>query len=70
MNTSAETQSANEVFIDTLRRVDSEIVSAIETLEILSDNDTLKAIEEGLNDIKIGRVIRFEDFLRKHAYEV
>jgi len=70
MNTAAETQSANEVFIDTLRRVDSEIVSAIETLEILSDNDTLKAIEEGLNDIKIGRVIRFEDFLRKHAYEV
>jgi hypothetical protein len=70
MNTAAETQSTNEVFIDTLRRVDSEIVSAIETLEILSDNDTLKSIEEGLNDIKTGRIIRFEDFLRKHSYEV
>lgn len=70
MNTAAEAQSANEVFIDTLRRGDSEMVSAIETLEILSDNETLKGIEEGLNDIKIGRVIRFEDFLRKHGYEV
>ncbi len=52
MNTAAETESASDVFIETLRRVDGEIESAIETLEILSDSETLKAIEEGLQDIK------------------
>lgn len=70
MNTMAEAESAGDVFIETLRRVDGEIESAIETLEILSDSETLKAIEEGLQDIKVGRVIRFEDFLKKHGYEV
>ncbi len=70
MNTMAEAESAGDVFIETLRRVDDEIESAIETLEILSDSETLKAIEEGLQDIKAGRVIRFEDFLKKHGYEV
>ncbi len=70
MNTAAETESASDVFIETLRRVDGEIESAIETLEILSDSDTLKAIEEGLKDIRAGRVIGFEDFLKKHGYEV
>ncbi|MDD5473860.1 MAG: hypothetical protein PHU34_06890 [Candidatus Methanoperedens sp.] len=43
--------------------------SAIETNEIHSDDETLKAIEEGLQDIKNGKIIRFEDFLRKHGYE-
>jgi predicted transcriptional regulator len=47
-----------------------EIESAIETLEIMNDNETLKAIEEGLQDIKNGRVIKFEDFLKKHGYEL
>jgi predicted transcriptional regulator len=70
MNTAAETESASDVFIETLRRVDGEIESAIETLEILSESETLKAIEEGLQDIKAGRVVRFEDFLKKHGYEV
>lgn len=32
--------------------------------------ETLKAIEEGLQDIKAGKVIRFEDFLKKHGYEI
>jgi predicted transcriptional regulator len=31
----------------------------------MNDNETLKAIEEGLQDIKNGRVIKFEDFSRK-----
>ena len=31
--------------------------------------ETLKTIEEGLQDIKAGKVIRFEDFLKKHGYE-
>jgi hypothetical protein len=69
MNTTAETESATDVFIETLRRVDGEIESAIETLEILNDNETLRAIEEGLQDIKAGKVIRFEDFLKKYGYE-
>ncbi len=70
MNTTAEIESATDVFIETLKRVDSEIESAIETLEILSDSETLRAIEEGLQDIKTGKVIRFEDFLKKRRYEI
>jgi predicted transcriptional regulator len=70
MNTIAESQTQTQVFIETLRRVDTEIESAIETLEIMNDNETLKAIEEGLQDIKNGRVIKFEDFLKKHGYEL
>lgn len=70
MNTIAETESASDVFIETLRKVDYEIVSAIDTLEIMSDSETLKAIEEGLQDIKADRVISFEDFLKKHGYEI
>jgi predicted transcriptional regulator len=70
MNTMAEAETQTQVFIETLRRVDTEIESAIETLEIMSNNETLKAIEEGLQDIKNGRVIKFEDFLKKHEYEI
>ncbi|MCZ7402836.1 MAG: hypothetical protein O8C61_11505 [Candidatus Methanoperedens sp.] len=70
MNTIAESQTQTQVFIETLKRVDTEIESAIETLEIMNDNETLKAIEEGLQDIKNGRVIKFEDFLKKHGYEI
>ena len=70
MNTMAEAEIQTQVFIDTLRRVDTEIESAIETLEIMSDTETLKAIEEGLQDIKNGRVIKFEGFLKKHGYEI
>ena len=69
MNTIAETGTQTEVFIETLKRVDNEIGSAIETLEILSDSETLKAIEEGLQDIKNGRVIKFEDFLKKYGHD-
>jgi len=60
----------NKVYIETLRRVDTEIESALETLDIMSDSETLKAIEEGLKDIKNGRVIKFEDFLRKPGYDI
>jgi len=70
MNIAAETETTTDIFIETLRRVDDEIESAIETLEILNDSETLKAIEEGLHDIKEGNIIRFEDFLKKHGYEV
>ncbi len=70
MSTITETETTTEVFIETLKRVDNEIESEIETLEILSDKDTLEAIEEGLQDIKTGRVIKFEEFLKKHGYEI
>lgn len=70
MNTAAENEGATEIFIETLRKVDGEIESAIETLEILNDSKTLNAIEEGLQDIKAGKVIRFDDFLTKHGYEI
>ena len=46
MNTIAEAETQTQVFLETLRKVDTEIESAIETLEIMSDNETLKAIEE------------------------
>jgi len=36
----------------------------------MNDNETLIAIEEGLQNIKNGRVIKFEDFLKKHGYEL
>jgi len=70
MKTMAAAEIQTQVFIETLRRVDSEIESAIETLEIMSDTETLKAIEDGLQDIKNGRVIKFEDFLKKNGYEI
>jgi len=70
MSAIAEAETQTQVFIETLRRVDTEIESAIETLEIMSDSETLIAIEEGLQDIKNGRVIKFEDFLKKYGYEI
>lgn len=59
---------AARVMIEVLGKIDDEIESAIETLEILSDDAILKSIEDGLNDIKVGNVIAFEDFLKKHGY--
>ena len=56
------------VMIDALQRIDDEVEGAIETLEILADEATLKGIEEGLRDIKAGNVSTFEDFLKKHGY--
>ncbi len=52
-----------------MKKKNYEMDSAIETNEILGDKETLEAIEEGLQDIKNRKVIRFEDFLRKHGYE-
>ncbi|MCZ7356211.1 MAG: hypothetical protein O8C66_11495 [Candidatus Methanoperedens sp.] len=40
------------------------------TVAILNDDVTMREIEEGLQDIKAGRVIRFGDFLKKHGYEI
>lgn len=63
----AESDTAR-VLIEVLARIDDEVEGAIETLEILGDEATLKAIEEGLREIKAGKMITFEDFLKKHGY--
>lgn len=52
-----------------MKKKNYEMESANATNEILGDKETLEAIEEGLQDIKNRKVIRFEDFLRKHGYE-
>ncbi|NJD77227.1 MAG: hypothetical protein FIB08_09065 [Candidatus Methanoperedens sp.] len=70
MTSAAEAENTTEIFIETLKKIDVEIESTIETLEILNDSETLRAIEDGLQDITAGRVINFEDFLKKHGYEV
>jgi hypothetical protein len=60
--------SLNFEIREKMKKLNCEMESANETNEILGDEETLKAIEEGLQDIKIGKVIRFEDFLRTHGY--
>jgi len=50
------------ILLETLEKLDDEIESAIDTLEIMSDSGTLNNIEEGLRDIKEGWFIAFGDF--------
>ena len=57
-----------KVVIEAFERINKEIESIIETLEIMSDEETMKDIEEGLKDIEKGDVISFDDFLKKHRY--
>lgn len=58
-----------KAMIDTLEKISDEIDGAIETIEILGDEETLKSIEAGLKDIKEGNIVAFEDFLKKHGYK-
>ena len=37
-----------------------------ETIEILSNKKLMKGIKEGIEDIKNGKYITFEDFKKKH----
>jgi len=62
-------EEISKVMVEVLKRMESEIEVAIETLEILSDEKTLKGIEEGLKDIKRGDVLSFEEFLKKYGYK-
>ena len=41
---------------------------SIGALEVMSDSETHNDIKEGLQDIKEGRFLRFEQFLSKHVY--
>ena len=68
MDSIIEEENAVNILLGTLEKLYDEIESAIDTLEVMSDPETLKNIEEGLNDIKEGRIIPFEEFLIKHGY--
>jgi len=67
MDSIVEDKNAVNILLGTLEKLDDEIESAIDTLEIMSDPKTLNNIEEALRDIKEGRFITFEDFLSKHG---
>ena len=60
---------AADISIDNLGKMGDDIESAIETLEIMSNPESLKGIEEGLQDIKEGRTSTFDEFLSKHGYD-
>jgi len=66
MDSIVEDKNAVNILLGTLEKLDDEIESAIDTLEIMSDPVTLNNIEEGLKDIKEGRFITFGDFQSKH----
>ena len=67
MDSIIKDKNAINILIGTLEKLDDEIESAIDTLEIMNDPETLNNIEEGLRDIKEGRFITFKDFLSKHG---
>ena len=67
MDSIVKDKNAVNILLETLEKLDDEIESAIDTLEIMSDPETLDNIEEGLRDINEGRFITFEDFLSKHG---
>ena len=68
MQTALKENNAVDILIGTLEKMGTEIESAIDTLEIMSDPETLNDIKEGLQDIKEGRILSFEEFLSKHGY--
>lgn len=68
METVVKNNDAINILIGTLEKMDDEIESAIETLEIMADPQTLKDIEEGLQDINEGHMSTLDEFLTKHGY--
>jgi len=65
----ALSKEAARVMLEVLTRMGEEIEAAIETIEVLSDEELLRSIEEGLEDIKRGAVLSLEEFLEKHGYK-
>ena len=43
-----------------------EYESMKETIEIMSDKKLMKGIKQGIEDIKKGKYVTFEDFKKKH----
>ena len=48
-----------------LLKVSNLLEEIIETLEILEDEDAMKAIEEAEGDVKTGRLRDYNDFLKE-----
>jgi acyl-CoA reductase-like NAD-dependent aldehyde dehydrogenase len=48
-----------------LLKVSNLLEEIIETLEILEDEDAMKAIEEAEGDVKAGRLRDYNDFLKE-----
>ena len=65
----ALSEEAARVMLEVLTRMGEEIEAAIETIKVLSDEELLRSIEEGLEDIKRGDVLPLEEFLEKHGYK-
>jgi hypothetical protein len=51
-----------------LLKINTLLKELIETLEILEDEDAMKAIKEAEGDVKAGRVRSYNEFIRKIAY--
>ena len=68
MEPAVKNNDAINILIGTLEKMDGEIESAIETLEIMADPQTLKDIEEGVQDIKEGHILTLDEFLTKYGY--
>ncbi len=62
-------KSVNAEVIDeiiaSLKRIEEEVSSTIESIEILYDSEILQSIKRGIDDIKRGNVKSFEDFVNE-----
>ncbi len=56
-------ETAKEI-IKSLRRIEEELSSTLETMEILLDRETLESIKRGIEDIKKGRIKPINKFLK------
>jgi hypothetical protein len=69
MGTTMKEEDKTKIMIDVLQNIENEISSAIETLEIQSEDEILQSIERGVEDIKKNRVHTFDSFLKKHGHD-
>jgi len=53
-----------QILIKTLRNMEEEISSALESIEVISDKELMESIHRGLEDVKRGNLISFDDFVR------
>ena len=56
-----------EEIIKSLRRIEEEISTTLESIEILSDPETLESIKRGIEDIRQGKIKSFNEFLKEHG---
>lgn len=48
-----------------LRRVHALLEEVLETLEILADKELMKALKEAEEDVRVGRVRDYEEFIKE-----